>query len=98
MIPLEKEVFPMKSRRILSAFLAVSLLLLLFTGCAKTPDRTEESEPVEGPGLDDLKATDSLVIYTYTGADVLDQRRINQFIAIYGVDVEVVRVDGKIPE
>ncbi len=88
----------MKSRRILSAFLAVSLLLLLFTGCAKTPDRTEESEPVEGPGLDDLKATDSLVIYTYTGADVLDQRRINQFIAIYGVDVEVVRVDGKIPE
>ena len=82
----------MKNRRILSAFLAVSLLLLLFTGCAKTP------ESAKGPGFDDLKETDSLVIYVMKDYETLDQRRINQFAAIYHVDVEVIRVDGKIPE
>ena len=92
MIHFEKEVFSMKNRRILSAFLAVSLLLLLFTGCAKTPDRAEESEPVEGPGLDDLKATDSLVIYIMKEFESTQRRQIDRFSALYGVDVEIVCV------
>ena len=66
-------------------------------GVKKTPDRVENSEPVEGPSLADLKETDSLVIYTYTG-NVPHQPRINQFSALYDVDVEVVRVDGHISE
>ena len=89
----------MKNRRILSAFLAVFLLFLLFTGCAKNPEPVEAPEPViEGPGLDDLVETDSLVIYIMKGNETLDQRRINQFIAIYDVDVEVILVDGYNPE
>ena len=82
----------MKKSRIIALFLIMVLLLLLFTGCAKTPDRAEESEPVEGPGLDDLVETDSLVIYIMKGNETLEQRRINQFTVLYDVDVEVVRV------
>ena len=88
----------MKKIRIIAFILALLLFLLPFSGCAqihKTP------EPIEGPKLADLKETDSPVIYTYTGSGnhtAFDQRRINQFTALYDVDVEIVCVDGYIPE
>ena len=91
----------MKPKRIIALGLSLLLLLLPFAGCEKTPVRAEDPEPVEGPKLADLKETDSLLIYTYVGGgygDMIDQRRINQFTAIYDVDVEVVSVDGYIPE
>ena len=95
----------MKNRRIVSAFLAVSLLLLLFTGCAKTPDRAETPEPVkapdpviEGPGFDDLVETDSLVIYIMKDYESIEMNRIDQFRLATGVNVEVVSVDGDIFE
>ena len=77
----------MKNRRILSAFLAVSLLLLLFTGCAKTP------ESVKGPGLDDLKETDSLVIYVMKDYEDSVIRQIEQFHLTTGINAEVVTVE-----
>ncbi len=83
----------MKNTRIISFIFA--LLLFTLSGCEQT------RKTPEGPKLADLKATDSLVIYTYTGdgyADMLNQSRITKFAARYDVDVEVVRVDGYLPE
>ena len=89
----------MKLKRIIAGFLAVTLLILTFSGCAKAPepDHEEAPEPViEGPGLDDLVETDSLVIYIMKDYESIEMQRINQFTALYDVDVEVVRVDGDI--
>ena len=86
----------MKVKRIIAGFLAVALLILTFSGCAKAPEPDHEEAPepaIEGPGFDDLVETDSLVIYIMKSNETLDQRRINQFTALYDVDVEVVRVD-----
>ncbi len=87
----------MKKRCIIAIFLVVALLILSFAGCEKVPERAEEPEPIEGPKLADLKATDSLVIYKLGGGTQVD-RWINQFTKIYDVDVEVVSVDGGRPE
>ena len=85
----------MKNRRILSAFLAVFLLFLLFTGCAKNPEPVEAPEPViEGPGLDDLVETDSLVIYIMKANEAWERQLIDRFQMATGVEVEIVSVEG----
>ncbi len=81
----------MRICRILSLVLAVVLFLLTFAGCQKPADT---SELVEGPKLADLKDTDTLVLYIRKEHETLEQRRINQFTVAYGINVEVVRVEG----
>ncbi len=83
----------MKKSHIIALFLVIAVLILPFSGCTKTPEFVEEEpEPVEGPKLADLVETDTLVIYIMKENETLDQRRINQFIVDYDVDVEVVRI------
>ncbi len=56
--------------------------------------RTEELEPVKGPGLADLKETDTLVIYVMQSLQRTYMPQIEAFQKVTGVDVEVVSVIG----
>ena len=81
-----------KTTRIILLGLAVLLFLLPFAGCQ--PNTSDTPEPIEGPKFDDLVETDKLVIYIMKANESWERRPINQFSAVYGVDVEVVPVDG----
>ncbi len=82
----------MKKYRIPAFIFALLLLLLTFSGCEKAPSPIEPVEPIEGPKLADLKASDSLVIYLTKDSESFDYHWFNAFSAIYGVDVEIVRM------
>ncbi len=82
----------MEKTCIIAGFFAVALLILIFSGCEKAPERTEEPEPIEGSKLADLVETDTLVVYIMEESETLDQRRINQLTTLCNVDVEVVRI------
>ena len=79
----------MKVKRMIALVLAVSHLLLLFTGCAKTP------EFAKGPGFDDLVETDTLVVYLMQRFQRPYMYQIEAFQKATGVDVEVVSVIGE---
>ena len=90
----------MKITRIIAGLLAL-LLLLPFAGCekaserAEAPDHVETLEPViEGPGLDDLVETDTLVIYVMQRFARNYRPQIEAFQKATGIDVEVVSVIG----